>query len=150
MSTARNAKTGRHPEPATVVFSRRVKPGHTADYERLAQQMIKTSETFPGQLRATILHEADSLNYTILYSFTDRRTLQAWLDSPADVDGMEGLVDGDVQNGFREVRVGPGCDGAGRVAGAAPEVAGLAGVEVVDRDRVVEIRGVEGVVGDVD
>jgi antibiotic biosynthesis monooxygenase (ABM) superfamily enzyme len=45
--------------------------------------MIETSEAFPGQLGATMLHEADSLNYTILYSFSDRPTLQAWLDSPA-------------------------------------------------------------------
>jgi antibiotic biosynthesis monooxygenase (ABM) superfamily enzyme len=29
-----------------------------------------------------MLHEKDSPDYTLLYSFSDRSALQAWLDSP--------------------------------------------------------------------
>jgi antibiotic biosynthesis monooxygenase (ABM) superfamily enzyme len=69
-------------EPATAVFARRVKPGRGAEYENLAREMVETSKAFPGQLAATVLHEQGSPDYTVLYSFTDRPALQAWLDSP--------------------------------------------------------------------
>lgn len=72
----------RHREPATAVFARRVKPGNEAEYEKLAQEMVEASEAFPGHLGATMLHDADSSSYTILYSFIDRPALQAWLESP--------------------------------------------------------------------
>lgn len=68
-------------EPATAVFARRVKPGRGAEYESLAGQMVEASKAFPGQLAATVLHEPDSPDYTVLYSFTDRPALQSWLDS---------------------------------------------------------------------
>jgi antibiotic biosynthesis monooxygenase (ABM) superfamily enzyme len=44
--------------------------------------MVKASEAFPGHLASTVLHEEDSPDYTLLYSFIDRPALQAWLDSP--------------------------------------------------------------------
>jgi uncharacterized protein len=69
-------------EPATAVFARTVKPGREAEYEALAREMVKASQAFPGQLAATMLHEEGSPNYTVLYSFTDRPALEAWLDSP--------------------------------------------------------------------
>ncbi len=68
-------------EPATAVFTRRVKPGHELRYEALAREMIEASEAFPGQFGATMLHETGSPNYTLLYSFTDQPALRAWLDS---------------------------------------------------------------------
>lgn len=64
------------------MFARRVKPGRGAEYEELARKMVETSKAFPGQLSATVLHEHDSSDYTVVYSFTDRPALQAWLDSP--------------------------------------------------------------------
>ncbi len=48
------------------MFTRRVEPGHELEYEALAREMIEASEAFPGQLGATMLHEADSPNYTLL------------------------------------------------------------------------------------
>jgi uncharacterized protein len=82
--TARQAARDRprSPEPATAVFARRVKPGQGAQYENLARKMVETSKAFPGHLAATVLHEQDSPDYTLLYSFTDRPALHAWLDSP--------------------------------------------------------------------
>ncbi len=69
-------------EPATALFTRRVKPGHELEYEALARDMVEASQALPGQLRATMLHEAHSPNYTLLYSFADQPSLRAWLDSP--------------------------------------------------------------------
>src|SRR5258708_4761263 len=68
-------------EPATAVFARRVKPGREAEYEQLAHQMIDASKAFTGQLGATMLHDAGSPDYTLVYSFTEPPELQAWLDS---------------------------------------------------------------------
>jgi antibiotic biosynthesis monooxygenase (ABM) superfamily enzyme len=81
--TAQGVEGGRPDsrEPATAVFARRVKPGREARYENLARQMVDASKAFPGHLAATVLHEQDSPDYTVLYSFTDRSALQAWLDS---------------------------------------------------------------------
>ena len=70
------------PEPATAVFVRRVKPGREADYEELLERMIEASSAFVGQLGATVLHDPQSPDYTLVYSFTDRPALAAWLDSP--------------------------------------------------------------------
>jgi uncharacterized protein len=64
------------------VFARRVKPGREANYENLAPQMVEASRAFPGQVAATVLHEVGSPDYKLVYSFTDREALQAWLDSP--------------------------------------------------------------------
>jgi antibiotic biosynthesis monooxygenase (ABM) superfamily enzyme len=39
-------------EPATTVFTRRVRPGAEAEYERLAREAIAAAERFPGTLSA--------------------------------------------------------------------------------------------------
>jgi antibiotic biosynthesis monooxygenase (ABM) superfamily enzyme len=80
---ARSGELGRpwNHDPATAVFARRVKPGDEAEYESLARQMIAASEAFPGHLGATMLHEAGSSPYTLVYSFTDEQALRWWLDS---------------------------------------------------------------------
>jgi len=69
-------------EPATAVYARRVRPGREAEYEGLAREMVEDSKRFAGHLAAAILHEEGSSTYTLLYSFVDRPSLQAWLDSP--------------------------------------------------------------------
>jgi antibiotic biosynthesis monooxygenase (ABM) superfamily enzyme len=70
-------------EPATAVFARRVRPGREADYEALAREMVEDSKKFAGHVAAAMLHDEGSSTYSLLYSFLDRRSLQAWLDSPA-------------------------------------------------------------------
>jgi antibiotic biosynthesis monooxygenase (ABM) superfamily enzyme len=72
----------RRQEPATAVFARRIKLGREARYEGLVREMVETSESFPGQLAATVLHEPGSSGYTLVYSFTNGLTLRSWLDSP--------------------------------------------------------------------
>jgi hypothetical protein len=39
--------------------------------------------TAGGHLGATVLHEDGTVDYTVLYSFSDRAALDAWLDSPS-------------------------------------------------------------------
>jgi antibiotic biosynthesis monooxygenase (ABM) superfamily enzyme len=73
--------TRTYAESATAVFTRRVKPGREAEYEALAESMVEASKSFPGHLAATVLHEAGSPNYTLVYSFADQHALRAWLDS---------------------------------------------------------------------
>ena len=68
-------------EPVTVLYSRRVKPGHEADFEAWAHGIVAASRQFPGHLAASVLDAPGSREYHILFSFADRRSLRAWLDS---------------------------------------------------------------------
>jgi uncharacterized protein len=69
-------------DPAVAVLIRDIRPGRERAYEVLARRMVQASERFPGHLAATMLHEQDSSTYTVVYAFTDRGALEAWLDSP--------------------------------------------------------------------
>jgi len=70
-------------DPATAVFTRRVRPGHEAAYEQLAREAAAAATRYPGHLAATVLHKDGTVDYTVLYSFSDRAALDAWLDSPS-------------------------------------------------------------------
>jgi antibiotic biosynthesis monooxygenase (ABM) superfamily enzyme len=67
--------------PVTVLYSRRVKPGREADFEAWAHGIVAASRQFPGHLSASVLDAPGSREYHVLFSFTDRKSLQAWLDS---------------------------------------------------------------------
>jgi uncharacterized protein len=67
--------------PVTVLYSRRVKPGREGDFEAWAHGIVAASRQFPGHLGASVLDDPDTREYHILFSFTDRRSLRAWLDS---------------------------------------------------------------------
>jgi antibiotic biosynthesis monooxygenase (ABM) superfamily enzyme len=68
-------------EPVTVLFSRRVKPGREADFEAWAHGATAAAHHFPGHLSAYVLDAPDSRDYHILFTFADRNSMQAWLDS---------------------------------------------------------------------
>ncbi|HXP15408.1 MAG TPA: antibiotic biosynthesis monooxygenase [Actinomycetes bacterium] len=68
-------------EPVTVLYSRRVKPGREADFEAWARGIVAAARQFPGHLGASVLDAPGSREYHILFSFADRRSLRAWLDS---------------------------------------------------------------------
>jgi uncharacterized protein len=68
-------------EPVTVLYSRRVKPGREADFEAWARGMVAAARQFPGHLGASVLDAPGSREYHILFTFADRRSLRAWLDS---------------------------------------------------------------------
>jgi antibiotic biosynthesis monooxygenase (ABM) superfamily enzyme len=65
----------------TVLYSRRVKPGREADFEAWARGIVAAARQFPGHLGASVLDAPGSREYHILFSFADRRSLRAWLDS---------------------------------------------------------------------
>jgi uncharacterized protein len=68
-------------EPVTVLYSRRVRPGREADFEAWARGIVAAARQFPGHLGASVLDAPGSREYHILFSFADRRSLRAWLDS---------------------------------------------------------------------
>ena len=68
-------------EPVTVLYSRRVKPGREADFEAWARGIVAAARQFPGHLGASVLDAPGSREYHILFTFADRRSLRAWLDS---------------------------------------------------------------------
>ena len=67
--------------PVTVLYSRRVKPGREAAFEAWAHGIVAASRQFPGHLGASVLDVPGSREYHILFSFADRKSLRAWLDS---------------------------------------------------------------------
>jgi antibiotic biosynthesis monooxygenase (ABM) superfamily enzyme len=69
-------------EPVTVLYSRRVKPGREAEFKDWAHGIVAAARQFPGHLAASVLDTPGSREYHILFSFADRRSLRAWLDSP--------------------------------------------------------------------
>jgi antibiotic biosynthesis monooxygenase (ABM) superfamily enzyme len=79
-----HAPTGARPaadEPVTVLHSRRVKPGREADFLAWAHGIVAASRQFPGHLGASVLDAPGSREYHILFTFADRTSLRAWLDS---------------------------------------------------------------------
>jgi antibiotic biosynthesis monooxygenase (ABM) superfamily enzyme len=68
-------------EPVTVLYSRRVKAGRQADFEAWAHGVTTAARHFPGHLGASVLDAPGSRDYHILFTFTDRKRMQAWLDS---------------------------------------------------------------------
>jgi antibiotic biosynthesis monooxygenase (ABM) superfamily enzyme len=79
-----HAPTGARPaadEPVTVLYSRRVKPGREADFQAWAHGIVATSRQFPGHLGASVLDAPGSREYHILFTFADRKSMRAWLDS---------------------------------------------------------------------
>jgi antibiotic biosynthesis monooxygenase (ABM) superfamily enzyme len=78
------APAGGHPGPdgpVTVLFSRRVKPGREVDFHAWAHGVTTAAHHFPGHLSASVLEVPGSREYHTLYSFADRASLNAWLDS---------------------------------------------------------------------
>jgi antibiotic biosynthesis monooxygenase (ABM) superfamily enzyme len=79
-----DAPTGARPaadEPVTVLYSRRVKPGREAAFQAWAHGVVAASRQFPGHLGASVLDVPGSREYHILFTFADRTSLRAWLDS---------------------------------------------------------------------
>lgn len=68
-------------EPVSVLWSRRVKSGREADFETWAHGITAEARDFPGHLGASVLNVPGSSEYHVLYTFVDRLSLEAWLDS---------------------------------------------------------------------
>jgi uncharacterized protein len=68
-------------QPVTVLFSRRIKPGREADFEAWAHGVTASAHRFLGHLGASVLGVPGSREYHVLYTFADRASMDAWLDS---------------------------------------------------------------------
>jgi len=68
-------------ERVTTVVSRRVKSGREPDFEPWVHGVIDASSSFPGQLTASVLHDAGTRDYHVLFQFTDQDLAEAWMNS---------------------------------------------------------------------
>jgi antibiotic biosynthesis monooxygenase (ABM) superfamily enzyme len=68
--------------PVTTAVTRRVKPGHEAQYEAFLEGIIAAASHFPGYLGTEIFRpDKPADEYRTVYRFDDARHLRAWLDS---------------------------------------------------------------------
>jgi uncharacterized protein len=86
-------------EIATAIFSRKVKPGREAEYERWAHEVTAAAARFPGHLNAMVLKDPHAeREYHLVFTFTDEDRLRAWLESPERrrwLARLDGIVDED-------------------------------------------------------
>lgn len=74
------------PDPGgavTTIVSRRVKPGHEAEYERFLEGIISAARSYPGHLGVEVFRpeSAAAGDYRVVYRFGSAEQLRAWLDS---------------------------------------------------------------------
>jgi uncharacterized protein len=82
-------------EPVTVVITRRVKPGRTADYEAWLQQFQRESRGLPGYLGVTTQRPAPGapLDYVSVLRFDSLASLQAFERSELRARYLENVRD---------------------------------------------------------
>ena len=67
-----------------------MKPGREADFQAWAHGIVAASRQFPGHLGASVLDAPGSCECHLLFTFTDRKSMRAWLDSEERRDGWPG------------------------------------------------------------
>jgi antibiotic biosynthesis monooxygenase (ABM) superfamily enzyme len=68
-------------EPVTAVFSRRVRPGHEAEYQAVAQRAASASHAFAGHIASTVVHPEGTHDYETVYTFADPASMHRWIES---------------------------------------------------------------------
>jgi antibiotic biosynthesis monooxygenase (ABM) superfamily enzyme len=68
-------------DPVSVLFSRHIKKDRETEYEEWARAVTAAARNFPGYLSASAMNVPGSREYHLLYTFADRASLDAWLDS---------------------------------------------------------------------
>ncbi len=84
-------------QAVTVLISRRVKPGHETEFERLSRQLMEVAASFQGYLGAQLVQpgeEPDSEEglYHVVLAFESRESLDAWQNAPARSLGLTALA----------------------------------------------------------
>lgn len=82
---------------ATVLISRRVKPGHEETFERLSQQLMEVASGFEGYLGSQLVQPNEEQGseeglYHVVLAFESRASLDLWQDSPARSLGLTALA----------------------------------------------------------
>jgi len=75
---------GSHSDEATLVVSRRIRPGKEKDYEEWVKRITEAARSFPGFIGATTLvpeGPEPTIRY-VVWRFEDKATLENWKDSP--------------------------------------------------------------------
>jgi antibiotic biosynthesis monooxygenase (ABM) superfamily enzyme len=71
------------PGSVTVTIARTVKAGRSAEFNSWSEEMVKTVQSAPGCLGATMLHPGkESDEYHIVFRFIDALHLRQWERSP--------------------------------------------------------------------
>jgi antibiotic biosynthesis monooxygenase (ABM) superfamily enzyme len=79
--------------PVTVLVTRRVLPGRSAEFEALMDGMTEAARNFPGHLSCyQIKPGGGDRTYHALFAFDDKARLQAWLDSPERASWLERIA----------------------------------------------------------
>jgi antibiotic biosynthesis monooxygenase (ABM) superfamily enzyme len=75
--------TGEEAGPVTTSVTRRVKPGHEAEYEPFLEGIISAASQFPGYLGVEVFRPegATAGEYRTVYRFDNAEHLRAWLNS---------------------------------------------------------------------
>lgn len=73
-----------HEDDATLVVSRRIKPGREKEYEDWLRRITAAAKEFPGFIGVTTLapKDAESNVRFLVWRFEDRKTLENWKNSP--------------------------------------------------------------------
>ncbi len=84
-------------QAVTVLISRRVKPGHEAEFERLCRQLMAVAADFPGHLGSSLVHpgeEPDAQDglFHVVQAFDGQASLDRWQHSPARALGLTALA----------------------------------------------------------
>jgi hypothetical protein len=92
-----------HEDDATLVVSRRIKPGREKEYEDWLRRITATAKGFPGFVGLTTLAPDDpesNVRYMV-WRFENRDTLERWKNSPERLKFVE-EVDGYASHYFAE------------------------------------------------
>jgi antibiotic biosynthesis monooxygenase (ABM) superfamily enzyme len=87
-------------DPVTAVSSVRVRPGQLDAYRALHDELVERLRTFDGFLRCELFEPVDGVqaDTVVVFSFDDRRHLDAWLgsdDRREILERMAPIVEGD-------------------------------------------------------
>jgi uncharacterized protein len=69
-------------DPLVSISTWRARPGHEAEFERLADDLMRAAGHFEGHLSGTVLHDDGSPEYHIVHRFRDADGLERWFASP--------------------------------------------------------------------
>lgn len=87
----------------TVLVTRRIKPGHEADFEAAMARMIEAAASFPGHLGGHLVRpghaegtqegaEGEPDLYHVIFAFDSAEHLTAWQTSPARALGLAAVA----------------------------------------------------------
>lgn len=82
----------------TVLVTRRVRPGHEADFEAAMQQMMVAAQAFPGHLGGHLVRPGEDATsgeaniYHVIFAFDSPEHLAAWQISPVRGLGLKAVA----------------------------------------------------------